>query len=120
MPVSTEVNPLECEVGRDQDVSLLLLASTQKLQHGAVVSDASLNSRILCPRRHAAKLGNQRFFGNHHGHHYKGSGFSNLLPTLVIAVQTDVRMVCNSWAVAPDGRSLQSPADIARGYSSLK
>src|SRR5579863_3178666 len=65
MPVATEVDAFQSEVGRDQN-----FVSRREPQHGAIVSDSGNNRRIQglsAPSRHAANLGNQRFFGNRHG-----------------------------------------------------
>jgi hypothetical protein len=71
MPVAPEVDSLQREVGRDQQIISLILASAQKSQHGAVVSNSSDNGWTVRGRCQASNLGNQRFFRNHHGHQYK-------------------------------------------------
>src|SRR5271157_5849405 len=83
MPVATEMNAFQREVGGDQRV-----VSRQQTQYGAVVSNSgenlwgadtpfdklragsvrlsSPNSQVPVRPRHTANLGNQRFFGKRH------------------------------------------------------
>ena len=73
MPVAPEVNAFQRKVGRDQG-----FLSRREAQHGAVVSNSGEDhascrpdTRVRMPSpmgfRHAANLGNQRFFRQRHG-----------------------------------------------------
>jgi hypothetical protein len=74
MPVPPEVDSLERKVSRNQRVGFPTSTPTsagQKPQHGAVVSNSSLNGLMPGQLRQAANFGYQRFFGNRHDNHYK-------------------------------------------------
>ena len=72
MPIPPKVNSFQGKVGSDQRVLILLRASSRhQSQHGAVISNSSLNRGILRSPRQTANLGNQGFFGNRHGNQYK-------------------------------------------------
>ena len=69
MPVAPEVNAFQREVGRDQG-----FVSRRQAQHGAVISNSGEDRTVRAEStptsggfRHAANLGNQRFFGKRHG-----------------------------------------------------
>jgi len=65
MPIPPEVDPFQGEVSGNQRVLLLesLLASArEKSQHSAVVSNSSLNGRILRQPSPSAELGKSTLF----------------------------------------------------------
>jgi hypothetical protein len=77
VPVAPEVNAFQRKVGRDQNFETSGFVSRQQAQHGAVVSyprkdgiscgaDTSVRPPLFATPRHAANLGNQRFFGKRH------------------------------------------------------
>src|ERR1700691_2884047 len=82
MPVAPEVDAFEREISRYEGIVLRAPVRGER-EHGAIVADGCSDEGISRALRDSTNLGDQRFFGMHHGNYYKGRRPVDGVPRLI-------------------------------------